>query len=167
MSYRLYFITCLVVTVFTTSGVIAGNFSFSPISCEFSVEFPAKYKLKEISLGGKHGVIASLSLDTLNNLRAESWALSNHLPVEVYAQQLEDEIRERGVIVNNVMIDKNSKFGDQIILTGRMKLGGETFHVKTVSFIGIKTRLDLIIISDSMMTQAKAQVDFRNSVRRK
>lgn len=143
----------------------AGNYIFSPTFCDFSVEFPVQYKPKDMTLKGAQGAGATAHANSSTSLGAECWPYEQQLPIDTYAQGLENEMRQRGVAVSSVLIDKDSKVARQVVLSGRVSTGGKSLNMKTVSFIGPRSRLDLTILDREIASQT--QVDFRNSVKRK
>lgn len=143
----------------------AGGYVFSPNFCDFSVEFPVQYKPKEMILKGTHGAGATAHPNSATSLGAECWPYEQQLSINTYAQGLEDEMRQRGVIINSVLIDNDGGVSPQVILTGRISVGGNMLTIKTVSFIGPRSRLDLTILDRYMVSQT--QVSFRNSVYKK
>lgn len=143
----------------------AGGYVFSPKDCDFSVEFPVQYKPKDMTLKGTQGAGATAHANSSTSLGAECWPYEQQLPIDSYAQGLENEMRQRGVSVSSVLIYKESKVAQQVVLSGRISADGKSLHMKTVSFIGPKSRLDLTILDRDIAGQT--QVDFRNSVKRK
>ncbi|WP_177171008.1 hypothetical protein [Nitrosospira multiformis] len=136
---------------------------FSPPYCEFSVVFPNGYKPKEIISKTATGAAATGRAGS-TGLSAECWPCEERVEIQAYARELASEMRRRGGIVDSVIIDRNNKIGEQIILTSRIKSGSDSYHIKIVSFRGTRTRLDLAIVDQEMASSA--QINFRNSVKR-
>lgn len=158
-----YLISCHL--LFMCSFANAGNYVFSPAFCDFSVEFPVQYKPKDLTLNGTQGAGATAHANSSTSLGAECWPYEQQISIDAYAQGLENEARQRGVAISSVLIDKDSKVAQQVILTGRISIGGKSLTMKTVSFIGPRSRLDLTILDRDIASQT--QIDFRNSVKRK
>jgi hypothetical protein len=142
----------------------AGEKVFSPSFCEFSVAFPNGYKPKEMISATATGAAATGRAGS-TGLSAECWPYEKQTPIQTYARELASQMRQRGGIVDNVSIDRNSKMGEQVVVTSRIKSDSELFHIKTVSFMGSRTRLDLTIVDQEIV--GSAQINFRNSVKRK
>lgn len=136
---------------------------FSPECCEFSVEFPTQYKPKQTTLNGVLGTGATARVGESASFGAECWPYVKQLPLEQFAQRMEMQARQRGVSVSSVLVDRNSESVEQIVLTGIINAGGQTLHIKIITYIGQRTRLDLTMV-DSEIT-SRAQLEFRNSVR--
>ena len=162
MITRHILLSCLVLTC---SLANADGYVFSPNFCDFSVEFPVQYKPKDMILKGTQGAGATAHANSATSLGAECWPYEQQLPIDIYAQALENESRQRGVAVSSVLIDKDSKVARQVVLSGRISAGVKSWHIKTVSFIGPRSRLDLTILDRDIASQT--QVNFRNSVKRK
>ena len=162
MLTRRILLPCLLLT-----GPLANaeSYVFSPEFCDFSVEFPVQYKPKDMILKGVQGAGATAHANSSTSLGAECWPYEQQQPIDIYAQALEIESRQRGVAVSSVFIDKGSKVAQQVVLSGRISAGVESWHIKTVSFIGPRSRLDLTILDRDIASQI--QVNFRNSVNRK
>jgi hypothetical protein len=153
----------IVIALFMAEAA-AGEKIFSPSFCEFSVVFPDGYKPKELISSTTTGAAATGRAGS-TGLSAECWPYEKQPPIQTYAQELDSQIRQRGGTVDNVIIDRNSKMGTQVIATSRINSGGELFRIKTVSFMGSRTRLDLVIVDKEI--GGSAQINFRNSVKRK
>lgn len=136
---------------------------FSPLFCEFSIVFPNGYKPKELISATSTGVAATGRAGS-TGLSAECWPYEKQAPIKTLAQEMAFQVGERGGIVDSVIIDRNSKKGEQVVITSRIKSDNELFHIKTISFIGSRTRFDLIIVDKEIASSA--QINFRNSVKR-
>lgn len=137
---------------------------FSPSFCEFSVVFPNGYKPKELISATATGAAATGRAGPAG-LSAECWLYEKQAPIQTFAQEIAFQMGQRGGIVDSVIIDRNSKKGEQVIMTSRIKSGNDLFRIKTISFIGLRTRLDLTIVDKEIASSA--MINFRNSVKRK
>jgi hypothetical protein len=140
----------------------AGEKVFSPSFCEFSVVFPNGYKPKEMISETAAGIAATGRAGS-TGLSAECWPYEEQVPIQTYAREVASQMRQRGGTVDNVSIE-TSKIGEQVIVTSRIKSGSDSFHIKSVSFMGSRTRLDLTIVDREIASSA--QINFRNSVKR-
>lgn len=164
MLHRSFSILCISILL-PCSLANASGYIFGPSFCDFSVEFPVQYKAKNMTLNGTQGTGATAHPNSSTSLGAECWPYEQQLPIDSYAQRLENEMRQRGISVSSVLIDTDSKVAQQVILSGRISASGKFLHIKTVSFIGPKSRLDLTILDQDIASQS--QVAFRNSVKRR
>jgi len=72
-------------------------------------------------------------------------------------------MEQRGFAINSVSIDRNNKLAPQIVISGRLEAGGETYYTTTISIMGKSSRLDLSIVERHLAS--KAHMTFRESVR--
>ena len=114
---------------------------------------------------GTADAAATARVGNSTSLGAECWPYSEKPLIETFARNVEIEARRRGLSVSSVIIDKNSNVGEQVILTGWVKTGGQKVYVKMISVMGTKSRLDLTIADSEIAS--RTQVNFRNSVKRK
>lgn len=171
MTLRFYIKKILFVTILSLPIIVcinnsfAKSFIFSPGMCEFSVSFPVKYKSKTLLKDGLEGSAASANVYGLASIQAECWPSDYNISITAYAKGLEHESKKRGIAVDSVSIDRDTKVGPQVVLSGRVQLENQQAYMKLISTFGINTRLDLLILDDKIVSQI--QLNFRNSIKRK
>lgn len=139
--------------------------TFSTAFCDFSVNFPGKYSIREMLSEDSAGVAAVANATSDTRIAAECWPYIEKPPLDVYANAMQAEMKQRGFIINNVSIDQHSGVAPQVIISGRLKAGGETYHTTSISFMGQRSRLDLSIVERHIAS--KEHMAFRSSVRLK
>ncbi len=155
--------TCMLLSLAITSAS-AGGLVFSPKSCDFSVEFPNEYKIREHSLGGVQALGAASGKGAGNTrFGAECWRIERQLTIEEISRGMEEQAKLRGITISSNIIDKSDKNQVQAMLYGLLTADGKKIHVKLMAIIGKTTRLDLSIIDSELLKQS--HVDFRNSVK--
>jgi hypothetical protein len=152
---------CFVISEVSASGAI-----FSPAACDFSVDFPNEYRIKDITLGGVHALGAASGRGAGNTrFSAECWPIEKNVSIEEIGRRIERQANQRGLSISSNIIDKNDKRGEQAILSGILTVEGKKIHMKLISIIGPSTRLDLIIVDSELLKQS--HIDFRNSIKQK
>jgi hypothetical protein len=147
-------------------NVSASTFLFSPKNCDFSVEFPNEYKIRELSLGGSQALGAASGRGAGNTrFGAECWRIERKMSIEEIGRGLEEQAKSRGMIISSNIIDKDDKNKVQVIVSGILTTDGKKIHAKLISILGKTTRLDLSIVDSELLKQS--HVDFRNSVKLK
>ncbi|MGR4068406.1 hypothetical protein [Billgrantia sp. C5P2] len=144
------------------SSVADEDWWFSPDFCEFSVEFPTAYEEKQVVVGGELGAGATAQVGSSAFFAAECWSYEEQPPLEQFAQHMEMLATQRGVSVSSVVVDRSSTIGGQVVLTGVVNAGGETLHITTISSVGQRTRLDLTMVDNEIVSREK--LAFRNSI---
>ncbi|GEM_PF-6095307 len=148
---------------FSLSCASAWAGTFSTDYCEFSVTFPADYSTREMIYGQSGGIAAVANATRDTRIAAECWPYTDQSPINIYAKAMQAEMEQRGFAINSVSIDRNNKLAPQIVISGRLEAGGETYYTTTISIMGKSSRLDLSIVERHLAS--KAHMTFRESVR--
>lgn len=160
MPKRICLILCL-----TLSCASSWADTFTTSFCDFSVNFPGKYSTREMISEETAGIAAVANATRDTRIAAECWPYTEQLPLDAYARAMQAEMKQRGFVINNVSIDRDSGVAPQVIISGRLTAAGETYYTTSISIMGRRSRLDLSIVERHLAS--KAHTAFRNSVRLK
>lgn len=146
------------------TDVFANEYTFAPESCEFNIAFPVKYNSKTLVKDGVEGLAATAKISNSISAQAECWSQNNDISISSYAKSIEVESKNRGILVDSVIIDNNTikSVGTQVVLNGRISINNKYSFVKFISTFGKYSRLDLIVIDDELASSN--YVKLRNSI---
>jgi len=100
---------------------------------------------------GVEGLAATANISHSISAQAECWPQNNDISISSYAKSIEIESKNRGILVDSVIIDNTTNdIGTQVVLNGRISLDNKYSYLKLVSTFGNFSRLDLIVIDDEI-----------------
>ena len=118
---------------------------FSPVDCEFSIEFPDKYQLHDVHAAGKNTTLAVSKTYPWGQLSAECWPGKPPANISEFAKRIEQTVKEGGFITNSVT-SIQGKFGPVVLLLGTATIDGKKFNLTMETHFGRKSRMEAKVI---------------------
>jgi len=101
-------ILTLIFLFLTISEAKADEYIFSPKNCNFSVQFPNKYKTRELSLGGVSALGAASGRGAGNTrFGAECWPIEGKVSIQEIGRGTEQQANQREILVISNITETN------------------------------------------------------------
>jgi hypothetical protein len=149
-------VSCLVHAQVTT---------FSPEGCEFALDFPSGYEVRDVHVEGRTGKLAVSKPFSWGQLSAECWRSEQPASVSKFASQLEEQVGRSGFTTTSVT-SRQAKYGPVVLLLASAVVQGKKYNLSLETHFGKTSRMEAKVVQVELMGVQQDEL-FRKSVRQR
>ena len=137
--------------------------TFSPEGCEFAVDFPQGYEIRDVHVEGRAGKLAMSKPYSWGQLSAECWQSKQPANTAKFAKGLEDEVRASGFTPISVT-SRQGKYGPIVLILASSVIQGKKYNLSYEIHLGKSSRMEAKVVQVEFLGVQQDEL-FRKSVR--